>query len=1540
MKRRSLVALVAAGVVVFLGLLSVSAVLFVTRSSQGRDWVRSIAQPFVARAVKGGGTIYVGHLLEISPSEISIDSLAIRDARGELFLSTGRVTAEFNWRDLVDERVLIRRATVEHPYVHLVQQADYDWNFRRLFASPPSPKVPKEVSPRGWGNYIVIDSARVKDATFLLTLTWHPDDSLKGARRDSVIRVTLANPAHTVTPTFDGYGRLYAWRDLNALISHARIADPDSDTKFGKQFNIATLSANEFEPTFKFRNVVGNARVLGDSVWFESPRLEMPASHARGAGKVWWGSDLPVRYDIVVHGDSIALDDVNWVYPPLPKTGGGSVDLAIKNDPDPKNLQIVNFQLTNMDVRTTSSHVTGTMWFGIGAPILLVRNVDLRADPVDFDFIRYINQKPLPVDWRGQLYGNVKGRGGPLTHFVVDQSDVTFHDAHVPGAITKATGRGELDILYPAFTAFHGFDVNASSVDLRSIEYLYPSFPRLGGFAYGTVTLDSSYLDVRFSNANIFHQDGPGDPSHLTGSGRITYGDPFMTYDVTLDARPLSLTMLSRTYPNPMRGLMSGPIKAQGQSPDLSLSATLEGDAGTFSFDGRVDLDTVGGYGARGHGQFSALSPSTLLASTSVPLGAFSGRYDVDVTGANASTLQGSAGVSIERTTFDSVTIYPSHARVKFADGRMHVDTLRVETTAGTLEAHGGIGLPKGKSDSLHFAFDVDSLGGLRQYLSSAGSGAAADSLSGDASVSGVFLGRLDSLRLVGSLRGSKVHIAKLIESESLALDFDVANLTDTSSGRLAVSAEKATVGGIALDTLGGTLVAGDASHAQFRLGAQSHNGPLVVAGGDWSGSKRSWAVGLTSLDLVVGKDEWNLAGPVRLERDSVGTRLDSLVLKNRDSAVVAVSGNVPNAGNVSGQLRATNLPLVDVGVLEQFADSISGLGRIDASLGGTRDHPIVTSVASIGGLQRLGVKLDRVQLATQLHDRDANLSLFVTRNGATALTANANVPIDFKLFSLRARNDSLSGEINVPPTDLSIIQLASRSLSQVTGSLQGDIKISGTPNAPVFNTGTAGIQISNGAAKLAQLGNIPLVDIGCRVSGAGDLVGGDSLSVSDCKATSIGTQRGAERGSITLSGWTKNLARFFLAKPDPLKPAPSPSFSLTVSLNNFHAFNKRSVADVYASTGTTADSSIRLVGDLKAAELTGFVRVEHSAIFLADRDLARKQTDQTLVDFGDETLVGGKAPFATLLSNTTISNFTVTLGNDVRLRSKEADVRLGGAVNLVKSTARSNRLLTSTNQLVPLLGAEGQLLTVGGTYTLDLGLAQRQFDVLPGGTVTFTGDAENPTLDISAQYNVKQYRDRDLGVIVNLRGPLNPYPEITFSSNADYAISQSDLVSYLVTGAPGFELNNQTREVLAQFIAPTASALAANGLRNLIGPYFDAFRLELGGGTQQAGLPATSNQFQQYLYGATVGVEKQLTDKAFVSLNTGLCQFETNFQSASLLSGVGAKVEYRFAPSFSTQFAFDPATATRTCSAGQSIIGIVPTPNQFSVSLHHTFRF
>src|SRR2546430_14287542 len=162
-----------------------------------------------------------------------------------------------------------------------------------------------------------------------------------------------------------------------------------------------------------------------------------------------------------------------------------------------------------MDVRSTKSRLRGQMTFETGGIMLAVHDVKLQAEPVDFDLLRTLNGKPFPADWQGTLTGTVTARGGLLTHFYVDASDLTVRDAHVPGAISHVQGRGELDIYYPAFTAFHNFFASTDRFDLRTLTAIYPAFPRVKGIVSGNAVLDSSWLDVPVSNANLPHTDGP-----------------------------------------------------------------------------------------------------------------------------------------------------------------------------------------------------------------------------------------------------------------------------------------------------------------------------------------------------------------------------------------------------------------------------------------------------------------------------------------------------------------------------------------------------------------------------------------------------------------------------------------------------------------------------------------------------------------------------------------------------------------------------------------------------------------------------------------------------------------------------------------------------------------------------------------------------------------------------------------------------------------------------------------------------------------------
>ena len=789
MTRRRFVVLVALCTLVVLGLIGVGVGTFLLHTDAGQAGLRKTIQQQVASSMKG--KLYLGPMSGNFVTGVTIDSLELRDDEDSLFVATGRVKLEYDIRDIIDRRLHLRRVDVERPVIVLRQHENWTWNFKRMFPSgkPASPRGPE----RGFGDFILVDSAHIRNADFRVTIPGHADDSLRGVRRDSALRVNLARKDHEIRRTSEGFTQTYRWRNGYAAIPYARIASPDSA---GRLIVIDTMHSDETVPAFKWRNVAGVVKLLGDSAWLTVPHWDLPGSTGRAQGKVTWGSDLPVRYAIRVFGDSVSLKDVAWVYPTLPTTGGGRMVLDIRNE---RNLHRLDYALSEMDVRTTRSRLRGAMTFETGGPVLSVHDVKMVADPVDWDLLRTLNGKPFPADWQGTLTGTVTARGGPLNRFFVDAADVTFRDRHVPGAVSHFTGRGELDILFPAFTAFHRFSVATDRLELRTLSAIYPAFPKLGGILTGSAVLDSSWLDVRVSNADLTHADGPGAPTHATGGGRITYGVKYMAYDLQLQASPLSLTTLARSYPKlPLRGTFAGPISVRGIAPDLAVEADLTGPAGHITYAGRVDADSVDGYGAHGSGAFENLGAADLVGRAT-PASRLTGRYDVDITGDSLATLAGSLGLRLDRSEVDGVQLTSGTSRLRFDNGIMHVDTLRLTGVPGTLRANGTLGLTRSSgADSLMLAVNVDSLGGLRRYLKRGTSLTGApvrDSLLGTLAFNGSVRGWLDSLDVRGALVGRELYMN--------------GNLSHALSGSLAVrSAGGRTTGRV--DLRADTVVATD----------------------------------------------------------------------------------------------------------------------------------------------------------------------------------------------------------------------------------------------------------------------------------------------------------------------------------------------------------------------------------------------------------------------------------------------------------------------------------------------------------------------------------------------------------------------------------------------------------------------------------------------------------------------------------------------------------------------------------------------------------
>lgn len=1532
MKRRHLVVLVSGITLVTLVIVAAAIVGVGVGTDWGRSMIRSVVENEMSGRVQG--KVHIGTVRGTMLTGFTIDTFAIRDDRDSLLVSTGPVTLDYDPRDLMDRRLLLRNLRVERPVVRLRQYEDGSWNFQAIFDSdrPSTPGVPG----RGFGDYVVLEDVRVTDGEFILTRPWSPDDSLRGAKRDSAIRRNLENPEREIRRAGDGYVHTYRWSNIAAALPHVRIADPDSA---GMLARIEELDVDELEPPFAFRNANGVVRKLGDSVFVDVAHFDLPASTGSARGKIWWGSALPIRVDVHVDADSVSLRDVAWVYETLPREGSGRTKLHIRNNRD--NFYAFEYALSDMDVRSTRSRLQGAMTFVVGNEVLEVRNVDLRASPVNFDLFRTLAGEPFPVDWQGDLFGYVRGPGGPLTDFVVAESDVTWRDAHVAGAVSRFSGSGALDILDPELTSFHGFDVTVASLDLRSIQFLFPEFPRLGGTVSGAATLDSSWLDVRFSDADVTHRNGPGEPTRVTGSGRVTWSDAFMTYDVAVNAEPLSLDMMSRAYPLGLTGLLSGPIVAKGTTENLQLTTTLEGPAGRITYNGTVDAYPLS-VAARGSGRVDALDLSKLVATGDrVPAGFLTGTYQLDVRGDtnDLGTLAGAASALIERSELDGIRIYPSRLRARFADGRLHVDTLRIESTAARVEASGAIGLTRRGDDSLRYVVSVDSLGGLRRYVQSvipvAPPSAASDSISGMITLAGVARGTLRAMDLSGSITGSELFIRREAGRE-IRGSYALTNIQGGAHGRFAVNVHDLNVAGIALDTLGVDVrfegADGAAGGGAFSVGALAVNGVRLDAAGDIATSPADSTLALTlrSAALVTDSSRWTLRGVAPIRQTASEFAVDSLVLANGRGGRVSLEARVPRAGNAAGIarmfFRADSVSLYDVGRVAQVDRTLSGLAYVTAQGAGTSASPVMRMQATLRDLRYGGVRLERVTAGADYANRRATVAVDLARDGRTAILARGTLPLEFTYFGMRTLPDPLSATIRTDSASFEVVEAFVPGLRGARGSLTANLDVAGTWEHPDI---AGGLQVQDGEVFVDSLGiHLRGVEVDLQLFGHAD-----SLAVRSMRAWS---GAGASN-SVALTGYVT------------YRDLRNPYVDLRLAAREFHALDRRSVARLDVSTGR---DSLRLRGHLRGATLRGALLVDRGTVFLPDPELARKQVDWTsgLRDTAATSVSRGAA--SKLLESIIIDGVQVTLGDEVWMRSAEAEIKLGGTLNVQRRPRRGVAValgsLATDSVFVPTL--DGVLRAERGTYTLVLGLAVRREFQVEGGTITFFGAAElPPELNISALHTVRTVNANDLRIRVRLSGPLYPNPIVTLESAESFALSQSDLVSYLIFGQPNFELGNERRgyvQLAAQTIFPSLQAGVASQLRTWVGSAADF--LQLRPGTADAGQVLNDDNpnglgtfFGDFFWTSRLGGEKQLTENLFVSLSTGLCPFDPDRRADSddlFLQGLSGKIEYRLSRDASIRAGKEPSATV--CRTSGSLGRVVEAPSQWGLSLFKTWRF
>jgi translocation and assembly module TamB len=248
----------------------------------------------------------------------------------------------------------------------------------------------------------------------------------------------------------------------------------------------------------------------------------------------------------------------------------------------------------------------------------------------------------------------------------------------------------------------------------------------------------------------------------------------------------------------------------------------------------------------------------------------------------------------------------------------------------------------------------------------------------------------------------------------------------------------------------------------------------------------------------------------------------------------------------------------------------------------------------------------------------------------------------------------------------------------------------------------------------------------------------------------------------------------------------------------------------------------------------------------------------------------------------------------------------------------------------------------------------QRIFEV-ERGQLRFFGEADlNPTLDISAVHTVRQLNqetsDRDVRIRVKIGGTLVT-PVLAFESADDLNLSTSDLLSYLVTGAPSFEVRTEGDQISNTAIAALLPSLGAWLSGRLGGGFIDVIELQTAGLDNQS-IRSLETAGSGLIAGTRIGGGKQVNDRLYVGVNLGLCPFAQavtgndfrlrELDPRLLLPTLGLKADYRLQEDWTLSGGIEPATNALVCAqAGANLGGtLVQTPRQVGFDLFKKWEF
>ena len=1368
-----------------------SMAVIVTQTTWFKEWLRG----FIVRQAEDyvNGRLSIGRLdgnlffgVDLEDVDVTMNGKKVVDIKD--------VTVDYNMFTFFGGGAVLDDIQVSQPVLHIERTAD-GWNITQLIkARTPDPDEPKS------RRTLEIGEIGITDGTIYF------EDTPVGTSGVAIpSRLERLDASVGITSNED---------ELAVAINHLSVRAPESDVQINDLSGVVRRTAN--------------------AVTLENVSLRTAETSLRVTGTVHNVEGSQPALDVRASSDKLTMSEIARLVPALAEyhmqpafeiTAKGPLDrMEVDLNVREANLGNVIGDLI-VDANGSDKRVAGSVsmnHFNV-APLIPDNAARMIPDNAARTFtVREAGREGPPrmtTDITGQAQIDVAlpTSRQPLNGtYAVQASRVHFagyeaRDVNAKGRIdgrvvrvngsgtgygARATANGTVNIS-PLALDLKG---RATSVDMRNLPPVFANVTGVpsdlqftytltgrGGVYFGDATLEASEV----AGATI----APGMTAQFTvGGGAPEYGVQGQVSNLNVQeiGRGFSIAVLQEAR---FRSRLNTTFDVKGSGGGVTYPLTLDAtgtavDSEIFgaSFP-RMDYTTNFGGGdlrVRAIGQFTNLDPAIVLSDTRLE-GMVDGAVDVDTTirgyanGVTVDSFDASGRINIANSTLGRLKIDTGVIDGSYANRAGELDQLSIAGPDINITGQGAIALNETGASNLTAHIESPSLDRVGEIIG--------QPLKGAVVIDTTITGNATELEAAGTLQGSNIGYG---ESKALTLksEFSLA-VPDLTPARATIQAKSDAT----FVEAGGQRITGltadttyDGSQLTFNATAQEgtrtlsaegsavfhpdhqeiHLGTLALQSEQirWqtpAGSKATIRyapnrIAVANLRLVSGDQRIDADGVVGSPDETLRVHAENVDVAQLDQLFLGdqrLAGRLTADARVSGltsALRAEGQFSLTQGAFRQFTFE---------SFGGTVDYA--------GRGMNVDVRMQQTPTAWIAATGYAPVSLF-----------RPNPPGDEE-HEAPTVGEQVDLQISSSQIDLGVIQGVTSYVTDVTGALQANVKVSGSGGDPHLN---GAIDIRGGAFAVPDLGT-RYTGLDTRIDLTTDAVNISEMRIMD-----------AHNNLMTIGGTLAVHERAVGA------------VDVKVQSRHFEVIDNR-LASV------NMDTDIRVTGELRAPRVVGSFDIDSGSVdvtrLIEQATADPYSTEATASDSTQAAAPAVASPFQALWDaleldlGVGVPSSLVLRGTNLRpvdtaLDAGDINVTVGGAVRVTKSPGGTIRLM-------------GEVNTVRGTYTFQ----GRRFEILRDGRIRFDGSEDiDPILDLRARRVISAVE-----TIVRVQGTMTS-PELVLSSNPP--MDQAEILSLIVFNAPINELGEGQQVSLAERAAALAGGYLTQGLSASIG---NALRLD-----------------------------------------------------------------------------------------------------------------